>query len=1173
MQSSTFFAGSKKNADKEMYNVNNYSDAELFEMLDLMNPSDRELEAKILMMLDKYSDKNEKDPQFYTFFENIYNRFFETADQEEEEEEEEEEEYSYQEEEQTMVEGFASKGNPKKSTDKNGENNNNGNNGKISVGEKRSVSQTKTFEYIPGKLNPLLKETQKRVIHLDSRHRDILTNPYTTDYTMNLSDPLLDAVSLRLQSVSIPYSWYNINTNGNVFYLVGNTPGIKGVYSFKFTVPIGTYEIAGLIIAVNYAIQEVAKEYPEVNFGTTHFDCSLITNMSKFTFDIQNVYTEASYYLQFPNWTNPFGDTASRLQTIPGFLGFLDTIYSLSAIYSNFQYALLATGATNQPSPGFIPTEKFAILVDGTILSNNYFTIYSYIPEPTVQDPSNITIIEEIRVSFFTKSGLYSRQNIVSNVNQALKTNPKLTSDSVIQDVNVYYIDASGNSIYFQRYELNITLNRKTTKNVPGMKSMVIFPGDSKVWLGPSSCFLFDQSPTAQLDQLNSIRSETSPVQTYYPINTSPYILLSCFKPYYTSNIFQLNIPNAENVGYPEGYTLTNYVGVKDLMGGGDYQTSTVNLALAKQLNALFPMPKNNATIEMFYDLEDNRVHTTVNISQIFDQTDYVLDLSQCILSTIFQLPSTIDIFYDPSSATLNDIFDSSFALLSEYIIDDTNNKIIVTPKLTSENSDVPPYTVVLPTGTFVTLDSVQRVINQAFLSIQGIMDKTGVQLNGLNMSQTKLSFSYPLSGVPSPIIACTFSLNIKTQLTELDYEIGFFDEIPAPTTPTTPTTSSWAQYLGIMDASYILQNVVQGANTLDKNYTEIIAENTANEQYITITAANQSFSFFPLTGVVGLYTDTSANDVVITVPLGSYTKYELYTEINAQFANNRWTRGSAITYIQEYGIEYVLLRMDINRIYTAADYNLTFFDIENVEVYQANMNGVLSFKNATWDIMMGWLLGYRNSPIYNLSPANPLNPLYVNNNAYTIDMSNGIITLEGNTSTNIHIFNNLYIILDDYTQHQLNDGLITGARAALDIKLPSYTNKKLNRKDPAGNQIISFENLDNPNSVITAKQLTSSSQIALNGITKPKFFSDPPYVKDMFALVPLKLQGLRPGQFFTEYGGTLQDNDRKYFGPVNIRRVNVKLINEHGDVLNLNNANWSFSLICEYLYTVSTKK
>ena len=58
---------------EDTYDINAYTDKELYEILDLMNPTDRELEAKILMMMDKYkSINNEKSRKLYKFFYNAY---------------------------------------------------------------------------------------------------------------------------------------------------------------------------------------------------------------------------------------------------------------------------------------------------------------------------------------------------------------------------------------------------------------------------------------------------------------------------------------------------------------------------------------------------------------------------------------------------------------------------------------------------------------------------------------------------------------------------------------------------------------------------------------------------------------------------------------------------------------------------------------------------------------------------------------------------------------------------------------------------------------------------------------------------------------------------------------------------------------------------------------------
>ena len=72
--------------DKE-YNVSQYSENELYNILDVNNPTDRELEAKILQFINK--DEASDHPQaktMKTFFEDIYDHFFSEEEEEEEKE-------------------------------------------------------------------------------------------------------------------------------------------------------------------------------------------------------------------------------------------------------------------------------------------------------------------------------------------------------------------------------------------------------------------------------------------------------------------------------------------------------------------------------------------------------------------------------------------------------------------------------------------------------------------------------------------------------------------------------------------------------------------------------------------------------------------------------------------------------------------------------------------------------------------------------------------------------------------------------------------------------------------------------------------------------------------------------------------------------------------------------
>ena len=99
-------------------------------------------------------------------------------------------------------------------------------------------------------------------------------------------------------------------------------------------------------------------------------------------------------------------------------------------------------------------------------------------------------------------------------------------------------------------------------------------------------------------------------------------------------------------------------------------------------------------------------------------------------------------------------------------------------------------------------------------------------------------------------------------------------------------------------------------------------------------------------------------------------------------------------------------------------------------------------------------------------------------------------------------------------------------------------------------------------NQILSTKQTKLLQNIYTGGV----------YTQDLFALLPLKTAGLSTASSFVEFGGTLQNQDRTYFGPVNIRKMSVQLLNDKGNIVDLNGQNWSFSFIVDSLYNPMTK-
>jgi hypothetical protein len=75
------------------------------------------------------------------------------------------------------------------------------------------------------------------------------------------------------------------------------------------------------------------------------------------------------------------------------------------------------------------------------------------------------------------------------------------------------------------------------------------------------------------------------------------------------------------------------------------------------------------------------------------------------------------------------------------------------------------------------------------------------------------------------------------------------------------------------------------------------------------------------------------------------------------------------------------------------------------------------------------------------------------------------------------------------------------------------------------------------------------------------------PTSPDIFAMIPIKRSSAKVGDVYVEFGSSLQTNMRVYFGPVNIERMRIRLLDDKGNAINLNGMDWSITLISENLY------
>lgn len=475
---------------KEIYNVDSYTDAELYNVLDLNNPTDRELEAKILNMIWKYDNmQNDSGAKLSNFFKQIYDRFFNSEEEEDEKEEEEEKEKEEKTPEETVAthEGMANMNvatpntqNTKAPAQSNANANANANSSlnalsnNFSSGDQanpndRTFSYNIPIDYSKDNLNPLLKQTTKRIVVIDSQYRENKNSP-STNFTFNLSNPLKDVVSLKLYSFQIPYTWYTINNNygSNFFYLKGNTNGIvNNGNDIKISVEAGNYTAQTLVTTVNnslYALQSDSN-FLDICFGTTNASYDNINSLSKLTFDIKKIYNEGDYEIYFPYWDSPqtpsppitnATNIINTPKSIPGFLGFNFPYYSPNVVYGIYNqlsgYSTAGLAGAYSPINNVVPIYQYPT-IDDTVNSfkltdsNNYFDI-GIVDRDKFVDPSNGTIYGGLRITLsnLALNTYYTRNELVNELNYQLSVNPFLENtysqlNRVFVPLYLYYID------------------------------------------------------------------------------------------------------------------------------------------------------------------------------------------------------------------------------------------------------------------------------------------------------------------------------------------------------------------------------------------------------------------------------------------------------------------------------------------------------------------------------------------------------------------------------------------------------------------------------------------------------------------------------------------------------------------------------------------------------------
>ena len=336
-------------------------------------------------------------------------------------------------------------------------------------------------------------------------------------------------------------------------------------------------------------------------------------------------------------------------------------------------------------------------------------------------------------------------------------------------------------------------------------------------------------------------------------------------------------------------------------------------------------------------------------------------------------------------------------------------------------------------------------------------------------------------------------------------------------------------------------------------NMNVTLNDSLDNVTTLELTNVCIPFTFYNIDAAYGnnyFYIQNSNTDDIskISIPGGNYEDITTLVE-NINYAVSE----SGITDIS-FGVEDISHKITITNSSTTP-YDVIFYDDDDPDesFHNQNTNALSPDTQSKINNNLGWILGFR-----------------------TIDNSNNCLeykispsaTVTSESLCFIPYTKYFIIVIDDLNKNQTNKGLVQISNTRPFIKKTTHYKDTVNDLSLNCLKNSNFETYEKmSNRQLTKSELYSALQINnyRSTFTQKNSKLDANLINNVFAIVPFENKSLNWGKsIFTSDKNKFK---RKYSGPVNISKLNVKLLDDRGNIMDLNGAEWSFSMISTHLY------
>jgi hypothetical protein len=404
------------------------------------------------------------------------------------------------------------------------------------------------------------------------------------------------------------------------------------------------------------------------------------------------------------------------------------------------------------------------------------------------------------------------------------------------------------------------------------------------------------------------------------------------------------------------------------------------------------------------------------------------------------------------------------------------------------------------------------------------------------------------------------------------------------------------------------------GIDSTSTDYTLDLSDTLKNALSLRLYSYQIPFSWYAIDTAYGntcFWIVDASNAIPVSVPSGNYTQTNFVTQLNTSFTQAGFSFPSRSNlslypsppypspalgantpvYYNPNSGKITMFLADGSYNDPNPPYTTTFNITSSTQIIFYDFTGFLqcsikckSNTNHYFNNTLGWIMGYK-LPYVNVDPSG--------------NSASSILDLNGTKY--------LILVIDDYNQNHVNNSLISIAQYSNTLKIPSYYSPDIPYtcvtptqqgnnltqlvdgvvlQSVLNDQTVNAQNglliagkykegyvstqivLPSAPRTLTSAQLYTINSINSNNNNLTNYLAKAPTSSDILAFIPIKTSvGVPTGSLLVEFSGSLQDSSRTYFGPVNIDRMAIKLLDDKGNVLNLNGTDWCVTLLCECLY------